>query len=82
MPDQSVAPKKFIIQIPMYRGKGRNKSFVCNWYVTGFSWRNMSDAEPNKIQYGADRSRAISMGKITAQDRLSQFRLIGEVVPE
>jgi hypothetical protein len=65
----------------MYRGKGRNKAFSCNYYVTGFSWRHSSDKMPSKIQYGADRSKAVEMGKISAADRLAHFRIVGEVVP-
>ncbi len=73
--------KMFIIEVPMYTGKGKNKVFSCNWYVTGFKWHCSSDERPNKIEYGADRKKALEMGRITAEDRLAQFHLVGKVVP-
>jgi hypothetical protein len=79
--DNVIAQQKFIIRIPMYRGKGRNKVFSCFYYVTGFSWKDMSAKQPKQMSYNADRSKACEMGKFTAEERLAAFRVIGEVVP-
>ena len=65
----------------MYRGKGRNRQLVEYWYVSGFSWRSSSDRLPSKIQYGKDKGKALEMGKLTAEERLKNFRIVGEVVP-
>lgn len=81
MTAQQIAPTKFIIQIPMYQGRGRSKRFSCFYYATGFSWRDMSSKTPNKLSYGPDRSKAVLLGKLTAEERLQQFRIVGEVIP-